>query len=139
MSQSGCATQELVSIINPARMILKEIFLDEPEKVFCRVCGEPKCNCDARTKARLHISEIFKDLNFQWMSKDVLMCDEHKLDVYAGISFFYGASEKFADLLKEAHIYNYAECGSCHQACTPIYLYGGKEPLCHSCAKEILN
>lgn len=113
MQQSGIGFQELARIFTPIQ--------------------------EAKKRVRQHISDILRKEKFEWMVDDVLRCDEHDLINYSAIGFFYAPSSEFAMMLKEAGIYNYAECGSCKGLCTPVYLYGGKEPLCHSCAKEILN
>ena len=94
---------------------------------------------DARTKTRFVISAQFLLKGFRYMANDVLTCDDDKLQSYANIAFYYNPSESLVTLFKEARIYNYAECGSCHDICSPVYLYGDKEPLCKRCAREILN
>jgi hypothetical protein len=143
MNNSALATREVLQIVFPTREKIREIMADEPEVKVCHGCGEPDtkavCFCDIQTKVRLCISEQFTKKNFIWMSKDVLTCDDHKLNLYAMIAFFYAPSEELGKLFVKAKIFNFAECGECGNTCTPDYYYGGKEPLCRRCAREILN
>lgn len=143
---SGLATAELLRITTFSQEtieIVRDIVTDEPEIKLCRVCGEletkESCHCQAEKKIRLVASEIIKAHGFDWMSKDVLACDDFDLQNYIFIAFHYSPSKQFMQLLQEAHISNYSECGSCHEICTPTYLYGDKESLCRRCSGEILN
>lgn len=113
-SQSGAATHEIYQIFNPFQPRIREIVEDEPDVKICHSCGQldtrQSCDCDAQTRVRRYIAEQFLKMDFVWMSNDVLKCDEHTLRNYTYILFFYSPSQEFMQLLKEAHIYNYADC-----------------------------
>jgi hypothetical protein len=115
-TQSPLATKELLHIISPS---------------------------DPNMKARCEIARIFGKKNFKWMSQDIFVCDNQKLRSYAHIAFFFNPTEELGNILLNAGIYNFADCGECGIICTPAYYYGvsGKpqEPLCNHCAGEILN
>jgi len=94
------------------------------------------------TIAREKISEAFLSLGFQWMSKDVLICNKSKLINYVEIVSFFRPSKEVWNAVKAAHIYIRVKCDICHTDCVPGYWYGTGEnakPLCNHCAGIELN
>ncbi len=128
--------QRIAEVYNPVR----EVVTDEPEISICRGCGEPDteetCLCEPEKKLRIEISSIFQTLDFRWMSKDILTCDEHKLQPCLDIAAFFSQSEKLYRIAKKLNMFSYEyKCSDCGKRCIPTRWTSG-DALCKSCERE---